>query len=151
MTVQCEIIIVKAPIARPTIAGTGSILFISNPPGAEIFLSPINEIPVSTNKYTPVAIENLNTEDYEYILKLSGYNDHSNTITVIADQVITVNVDLIQKSRPEILLIFIVGGIAIKAIIDSQRKLSGIIDSQRKLSGIIDSQRKLSGIIDSQY
>lgn len=68
--------------------GVGNIQFLSNPSGAQIWLAPTGQTPTYQNKVTTATIENLPIGDYDYILKLTNYNDYVSTqpITVIKDQ-----------------------------------------------------------------
>lgn len=74
---------------RFTVTDTGNVQFLSNPSGAEIWLAPIGQTPVYQNKTTPDTIANLPIGDYDYILKLTNYNDYigSTPVTIIKDQV----------------------------------------------------------------
>lgn len=77
---------------RFTVTDTGNVQFLSNPSGAEIWLAPIGQTPVYQNKTTPDTIANLPIGDYDYILKLTNYNDYigPSPITVIKDQIAVV-------------------------------------------------------------
>lgn len=68
---------------------TGSISFISNPPGASITLenTPLNQI-------TPYIKQNVPSGDRSYLLKLSGYKDYVGTVYVTANQQANVSVSL---------------------------------------------------------
>ncbi len=67
---------------------TGNIQFLSNPSGAQIWLAPTGQTPTYQNKVTTDTISNLPIGDYDYILKLTNFNDYISTqpITVIKDQ-----------------------------------------------------------------
>ncbi len=69
-------------------SGTGNIQFLSNPSGAQIWLAPTGQTPTYQDKTTPDTVSNLPIGDYDYILKLTNFNDYISTqpITVIKDQ-----------------------------------------------------------------
>ena len=73
---------------RFTVTDTGNIQFLSNPSGAHIWLAPTGQTPADTTQTTPGTITSLPVGDYDYILKLTNYNDYISTqpITVIKDQ-----------------------------------------------------------------
>ncbi len=79
---------------------TGSILFLSNPPGADIYLIVSGGgPPVNTTLQTPNPISPLPIGNYDYILKLEGFEDYNGTATVNANELSTVNVDLIPIAK----------------------------------------------------
>ena len=74
----------------------GSILFSSTPPGADIYLiASGGGPPINTTLQTPNTISDLPVENYDYILKLSGFKDYTDTVTVNANEITTVVVNLI--------------------------------------------------------
>jgi hypothetical protein len=68
---------------------TGSISFLSSPSGADIYLDNV----LQTVK-TPATITGVSAGSHSYILRLSGYNDATGTVTVVAGQTATVSVTL---------------------------------------------------------
>jgi phage replication-related protein YjqB (UPF0714/DUF867 family) len=64
---------------------TGSISFSSTPAGAEIFIDGTDQMLT-----TPVTISNIIPGDHSYTLKLTGYHDYSNTVTVTGGQTATI-------------------------------------------------------------
>ncbi len=60
---------------------TGSVFLQSVPNGAQIYISGTN-----TNKTTPEGIINLKEGDYEFTLKLPGYNDTTFNVDIIKDK-----------------------------------------------------------------
>lgn len=66
----------------------GNIQFLSNPSGAQIWLAPTGQTPVYQNKITTDTITNLPIGNYDYILKLTNYNDYISPqpVTIIKDQ-----------------------------------------------------------------
>lgn len=73
---------------RFTVTDTGDVQFLSNPSGAEIWLAPTGQTPVYQNKTTTDTIASLPIGDYDYILKLTNFNDYisSQPVTIIKDQ-----------------------------------------------------------------
>ncbi len=65
----------------------GNIQFLSNPSGAQIWLAPTGQTPVYQNKTTTGTITNLPIGNYDYILKLTNYNDYTSPqpVTIIKD------------------------------------------------------------------
>lgn len=61
----------------------GCIYFNSNPQNAEIWLAPVGQIPVYTGLTTPNMICGQSLGDYTYKLTLSGYEDITNTTSLI--------------------------------------------------------------------
>ena len=68
---------------------TGSISFASSPSGADIYLDGT----LQTSK-TPATINNVSAGNHNYILRLTGYDDATGTVTVIAGQTAAVSVTL---------------------------------------------------------
>jgi hypothetical protein len=68
---------------------TGSIKFISDPPGATIILDSTNLGQITT--YTK---DNVSVGDHSYILRKDGYKEYLGTVTVTANQTVTVSVTL---------------------------------------------------------
>lgn len=71
-----------------TVTDIGNIQFLSNPSGAQIWIAPIGQTPTDTGLVTPNTISDLLIGDYDYILKLTNYNNYISTqpITVIKSQ-----------------------------------------------------------------
>jgi hypothetical protein len=67
---------------------TGSISFSSTPSGASIYLDG------TLVALTPATITGVSTGSHSYILRLTGYNDATGTVTVVAGQTATVSVTL---------------------------------------------------------
>lgn len=75
----------------------GSILFDSIPPRADIYLiASGGGPPVYTMLQTPNTISSLPVGNYDYILKLSGYEDYTGTTTVNANETTTIIANLVQ-------------------------------------------------------
>ncbi len=70
---------------------TGSISFSSIPSGAYIYIDNF----IQSTK-TPATITNLSTGSHTYAIRLTGYSDATGTVTVIANQTVTVSVTLIS-------------------------------------------------------
>lgn len=86
--VDCGIIRVTIP--------SGSILFTSYPPGADIYIiASGGDPPTNTLLQTPNTIPDLPVGDYDYILKLTGFEDYISTATVNANDVTVINVNLV--------------------------------------------------------
>lgn len=73
---------------RFTVTDTGDVQFLSNPSGAQIWLAPIGQTPVYQDEVTIATIESLPIGDYDYILKLTNFNDYISPqpVTIIKDQ-----------------------------------------------------------------
>lgn len=81
-----------------TVTDIGNIQFLSNPSGAHIWLAPTGQTQTDTTKVTPDTISNLPVGNYDYILKLTNYNDYVSIqpITVIKDQMAIIGpIDLV--------------------------------------------------------
>jgi hypothetical protein len=70
---------------------TGSISFTSTPSGANIYIDNI----LQTSK-TPATITSVSAGSHSYTLRLTGYNNATGTVTVIAGQTATVSVTLVS-------------------------------------------------------
>ena len=96
---------------RFTVTDTGNIQFLSNPSGAHIWLAPTGQTPADTTQTTPGTITSLPIGNYDYILKLTNYNNYigPSPITVAKNQTAVVGpIDLIPiegcihfKSSPQ--------------------------------------------------
>lgn len=87
LTVECDTIRVSIQL--------GSILFSSSPPGADIYLiASGGGPPVYIGLQTPNTIPDLPIGNYDYILKLTGFEDYIGTTTVNANDTTVVIVDL---------------------------------------------------------
>jgi hypothetical protein len=77
---------------RFTVTDTGSIQFLSNPSGTQIWLAPTGQTPVYQNKTTPDTVSNLPVGNYDYILKLTNFKDYISPqpVIIIKDQIATV-------------------------------------------------------------
>ncbi len=71
------------------VATTGSISFVSTPSGADIYLDGT----LQTSK-TPSTITSVSAGSHTYTLRLTGYNDATGTVTVVAGQTASVSVTL---------------------------------------------------------
>ena len=80
---------------------TGSIFLQSVPNGAQIFISGNN-----INKTTPEGISNLEEGNYEFALKLPGYNDTTFNVVIIKDQRIDKTI-ILKKDSAESGSVFI--------------------------------------------
>ena len=80
---------------------TGSIFLQSVPNGAQIFISGNN-----INKTTPEGISNLEEGNYEFALKLPGYNDTTFNVVIIKDQRIDKTI-ILKKDSAESGCVFI--------------------------------------------
>src|SRR3990167_8087010 len=71
-----------------TVTDTGNVQFLSNPSGAHIWLAPTGQIPTDTTQITPNTITSLSVGNYDYILKLTNYNNYISSvqITVVKNQ-----------------------------------------------------------------
>ena len=69
---------------------TGSISFASTPSGADIYLDGTIQTPK-----TPATITNVSAGNHSYILRLTGYNDSTGTVTVTTGQTATVSATLV--------------------------------------------------------
>lgn len=74
---------------------TGNVSFSSIPAGAEIFIDGTDQRII-----TPDMVTNMPHGDHIYLLKLSGYNDYSGTVSVVAGQTATVTGTLIPTCIP---------------------------------------------------
>jgi hypothetical protein len=74
-----------------SVVTTGSISFSSTPSGADIYLDGT----LQTTK-TPSTITSVSAGSHTYILRLTGYNDSTGTITVTAGLTAAVSVTLIK-------------------------------------------------------
>lgn len=72
------------------ITTVSGIYFESSPPGADIYINGVKWI-----EKTPTTISGVSPGDYIYTLKLAGYYDASDTVTVIENEITTVSVTLI--------------------------------------------------------
>lgn len=87
LTVECETIRVSI---------SSGISFSSIPPGADIYvIASGGGPPIYIGLQTPNII-NLPVGDYDYILKLTGFEDYTGTVTVNSD-ITEVNANLIPK------------------------------------------------------
>lgn len=88
LAVECETIIVSI---------SSGILFSSNHPGADIYVIATGSgIPVYTGLQTPNTMY-LPAGSYDYILKLSGYEDYIGTTVVNPNEITSVSVSLTLK------------------------------------------------------
>ncbi len=77
-------------VTLTAIVTTGSISFASTPSGASITLDSVN-----LGQVTPYTKSGISAGNHSYLLKLSGYKDYLGTVTVTADQTVTVTAQLI--------------------------------------------------------
>lgn len=74
---------------------SGTLSFSSNPPGADIYLI-VGDIPTYTELHTPNTID-LYPGSYDYILKLTGFEDYTGTAIVYTNDITIIDVDLVPK------------------------------------------------------
>ena len=74
---------------------SGTLSFSSNPPGADIYLI-VGDIPTYTELQTPNTID-LYPGSYDYILKLTGFEDYTGTVVVHTNETTVIDVDLVPK------------------------------------------------------
>jgi hypothetical protein len=120
LAIECETIIVSV---------TSGILFSSNPPGADIYvIATGNGIPDGMPVYTELQTPNtmyLPAGSYDYILKLSGYEDYIGTTVVNPNEITSVSISLTLKAPMPIPapvpistpVLIVVGSISILGII----------------------------------
>ena len=89
------VIVVAGQIATVSVTLTplvtvGSISFTSTPSGAEIYLNG------TLVGITPATVINISAGSYSYILKFTGYNDATGSVTVVAGQTATVSRTLVS-------------------------------------------------------
>jgi hypothetical protein len=82
--------IANVSITLTPVTTTGSISFISIPSGASIYLNG------TLVAITPAMITNISAGSYSYVLRLTGYNDATGTVTVVVGQTANVSVTLIS-------------------------------------------------------
>lgn len=75
----------------PPVTETGSIFITSTPSNAQIWLDGTN-----TNKVTPDSVTDLDPGNYTVTLKLSGYEDYTIPVTVVANLQTTKNATLVS-------------------------------------------------------
>lgn len=78
------------------IPAEGCILFVSTPPGAEIWLAPSGQTPVYQGVNTPALVCGLNLGEYCYKLTLSEYEDKIGCTTLEEGQGNTITQNFIQ-------------------------------------------------------
>ncbi len=103
-TIQCcssPIDYINCPYSNSilfTVSDLGNIQFLSNPSGAQIWLAQTGQTPTDSTRVTPDTILSLPIGDYDYILKLTNFNDYTSIqpITVLKDQTAIVGpIDLV--------------------------------------------------------
>ncbi len=72
---------------------TGSISFTSTPSGADVYLDNILQTPK-----TPATITGVSAGNHSYTLRLTGYNNATGTVMVVAGQTATVLVTLVPST-----------------------------------------------------
>lgn len=98
LTIECETIRVSIP--------SGSILFSSNPPGADIYLiASGGGQPIYIGLQTPNTISDLPIGNYDYVLKLTGFEDYIGTTIVNIDDTTIIMVDLVPLPIPTALIV----------------------------------------------
>jgi hypothetical protein len=75
-----------------TAPGTGVLNLISNPPGASVFIDTVEYNP------TPVTVNNIPVGSHDFVLKLEGYDDFTDTAMIIEDKMCCETIDLVGKS-----------------------------------------------------
>lgn len=78
--------------------GQGSVSFVSYPPGAEIFMDGVDQ-----EIKTPAIVTYVPAGEHSYVLKLAGYKDYPNSITVMENQTTDVTVNLLPASNDGLL------------------------------------------------
>ena len=101
LTIECDTIRVSIP--------HGTLSFSSNPPGADIYLIIIGGIPTYTELQTLNTID-LYPGSYDYILKLTGFEDYTGTAVVYANETTFIDVNLIPKAMTTIAPVLITVG-----------------------------------------
>lgn len=76
---------------------SGTLSFSSNPPGADIYLI-VGDIPTYTELQTPNTID-LYPGSYDYILKLTGFEDYTGTTIVYNNGITIIDVNLVPKLK----------------------------------------------------
>ena len=107
LSIECDAIRVSIP--------SGTLSFSSNPPGADIYLI-VGGIPTYTELQTPNTI-NLYPGSYDYILKLTGFDDYTGITVVYKNETTNVIADLIPKTIPTILPAVVIGAIPVLGLI----------------------------------
>lgn len=86
---------------------SGSISFYSTPSGADIYLiASEGGLPIYTGLQTPNTIPDLPVGNYDYILKLSGFEDYTGIASVNENEttIVTANLIQIRSVKPEIVI-----------------------------------------------
>ena len=107
LTIECDTIRVSIP--------SGTLSFLSNPPGADIYLI-VGDIPTYTELQTPNTID-LYPGSYDFILKLTGFEDYTGTTVVYRNDITRITADLIPKATTIPPIFVVVGSIPILGII----------------------------------
>lgn len=100
LTIECDTIRVSIP--------HGTLSFSSNPPGADIYLI-VGGIPTYTELHTPNSID-IYPGSYDYILKLTGFEDYTGTAVVYANETTFIDVNLIPKVMTTIVPVLVTVG-----------------------------------------
>lgn len=107
LTVECDTIRVSIP--------SGTLSFSSNPPGADIYLI-VGGIPTYTELQTPNTI-NLYPGSYDYILKLTGFEDYTGTAVVYTGRTTFIDINLVPKVTMTIPPVLAAGSLSMLGIL----------------------------------
>lgn len=88
LALECGTIRVSIP--------SGTLSFSSNPPSADIYLI-VGDIPTYTELQTPNTID-LYPGSYDYILKLTGFEDYTGTAVVHINDITIIDANLVPKA-----------------------------------------------------
>ena len=88
--------VTMAPLQNPS---TGDLQVTSSPSGAAVYLNG-NYQGVTTSTGGPLDITDLTVATYTVLLKKSGYQDHTTTVTIVAGQTAQVAATLQSSSAP---------------------------------------------------
>jgi hypothetical protein len=89
-----KITTVSVPLASIAAADNGTLFVNSTPKGATVI---IDDIVAGS---TPATFKNITPGDHIVTLTLSGYDDYTETVSVMSDTTSTVNVDLAKANAP---------------------------------------------------
>lgn len=117
--------VTPCPTVSVAIPEVGSVIFISTPPGAEIFLAMTGQTLVDQNTVTSIIgnnITDLGPGSYDYKLTLPGYLDKTGTFIITAGSTTTVDVSLEHAPAEMGGNIILMAGLAIGFIYAAIRK-----------------------------
>ncbi len=81
-------------VPTPVVPTTGSILFVTIPVGAHIFIDGKDTGQLTAGSCSCATVSGLSAGDHSYKLTLSGYNDSTGTITVQGGSTVTVPITM---------------------------------------------------------